>query len=224
MDKKTSPCQVTDEMLSELESSLSPERLSRYLVETSGDKKKALHLYAWNTSVSAAFYEPLQAVEVVLRNAMHNRLSEAHGANWYDNVSLIDKNSRQLETAKSNLRKEPGGANPPNVVASLSFGFWVLLLSHQYEMTLWRPTLRKAFPHIRTIKRRQVHVPLKELKDLRNRIAHHRPIFFHPLRERYRDLLEVIRWISPHTKKWVAAHSRVEAILEERRGSFNLQL
>ena len=37
-------------------------------------------LYAWNTAVSAAFYGPLQGLEVALRNAMHRRLAERLGA------------------------------------------------------------------------------------------------------------------------------------------------
>lgn len=214
MDKKTAHYPITNEMLAEMEHSLSLERLTRYLVETQGNRKEALRLYAWNTSVSAAFYGPLQALEIALRNAMHNRLSEKYSTDWYDKVPLIRKNSIQLATVKSNLENRPDVITPPDIISELSFGFWVLLLSHPYEMTLWRPTLRKAFPHAKAIKRKQAYDPLRDLKDLRNRIAHHRPIFFHPLDRYYCNILEVIGWISPHKRNWVAAHSRVEEILD----------
>lgn len=46
-----------------------------------------------------------------------------------------------------------------------------------YEMTLWRPALRQVFAHCATLTRRQAHEPLNDLRILRNRIAHHAPIF-----------------------------------------------
>ena len=46
--------------LTDLEASFSPERMSTYLGAVQGDREKALHLYTWNTAISAAFYGPLQ--------------------------------------------------------------------------------------------------------------------------------------------------------------------
>jgi len=66
----------TDDLLDELEASLSRERLGTYLDAAGGDRKGAIELYAWNTAVSAAFYGPLQGLEVTLRNAIHRRLAD----------------------------------------------------------------------------------------------------------------------------------------------------
>ena len=44
-------------------------------------------------------------------------------------------------------------------------------------MTLWRPALRRVFPHRTPLTRIQAYQPLNALRKLRNRIAHHEPIF-----------------------------------------------
>ena len=217
-DEKYKPYPLTDEIVMELEGSLSPERLATYLRETDGDKKAAIRLHVWNTDISAAFYGPLQALEITLRNAMHIQLGEHYGANWYDNpaIEFNEKHRQRLEEAKSGL--QPKAFAPADMVAILSFGFWVFLLISGYNENLWRPTLRKAFPKAKNLTRKQVHTPLIKLHALRNRIAHHEPIFAYPLDRRYSDILEVIGWISPHTKAWVAAHSRIQETLGLARG------
>ena len=77
---------LNEEILNELETSLSPDRLGTYLRAANGDRAKAVRLYTWNTAVSAAFYGPLQALEVALRNAMNRSLESAYGSSWYDNA------------------------------------------------------------------------------------------------------------------------------------------
>jgi hypothetical protein len=65
------PFNLSTAVVQALETSLSPERMATYVAATEGDREKALRLYTWNTAASAAFYGPLQGLEVALRNAMH---------------------------------------------------------------------------------------------------------------------------------------------------------
>ena len=53
-----------------------------------GDRKRALELYTWNTKISAAFYGPLQGLEIALRNAIHQQLTRCYSAAWYDNPAV----------------------------------------------------------------------------------------------------------------------------------------
>ena len=62
--------------------------MSTYLGATRGNNEKAFRLYTWNTAISGAFYGPLQALEVALRNAMHRQLARRYGTAWYDNPPL----------------------------------------------------------------------------------------------------------------------------------------
>ena len=216
----------TREVLEELERSLSPERMGTYLVATHGNKEKAAQLYTWNTAISAAFYSLLQGLEVTLRNAIHVQLAGKYGLAWYDNRAAgLDKGAlERIGTAKAHLKGKVYATEAPRIVASLSFGFWVAMLGSggriddsggkaNYEMTLWRPALRKAFPHYKPLIRKQVHAPLSDLRTLRNRIAHHEPIFARQLRNDHERILEVTGWISPQTKAWMNHHSRVPGLL-----------
>ena len=213
-------------LLNELEASFSSERLSTYLKAARGDRAKALHLYTWNTATSAAFYGPLQGLEVALRNAMHRRLAECYGLDWYDNpaTGLDTACLARLADAKTEAARTGQIPGPPRIVAALSFGFWISLLGPggrivptgrkaNYEMTLWRPALRRAFPHRSPLTRKQAHRPLDSLRKLRNRIAHHEPIFARDLLEDHQRILEVTGWISPGVRTWIESHSRVAALL-----------
>ncbi len=209
-----------------LETSLSPERMATYLAVTGGDKEQAVRLYTWNTAASAAFYGPLQGLEVALRNAIHRELSVCYGVNWYDNPAcgFSAGTLNRLVEAKNKLRRDGYAVDPPHLVAALSFGFWVTLLGKgsqaatggrkcNYEMTLWRPTLHKAFPNAR-LRRSAVHQPLNYLQTFRNRIAHHEPIFNRHLEADYQHILTITGWICPYTRDWIAHHSRVETVLK----------
>jgi hypothetical protein len=139
-------------MLSALETSLSSERLTRYLRATGGARERAVRLYRWNTDLSAAFYGPLQGLEVALRNAVHRELSRVHGPQWYESaaVPLSPPATRLVRDATAAIAQRRKAVIPPRVVAELSLGFWVSLLGPGphglYEMQLWRPMLYKAFP------------------------------------------------------------------------------
>lgn len=215
-----------DALLDALVASLSPERVATYAAATGGDRVKAMRLYTWNTATSAAFYGPLQGLEVALRNAMHRELTMTYGQTWYDNPACgFDGGTlRRIEGAKDDLRRDGYAVDPPHLVAALPFGFWVALLGRggrggvlgapkrNYEMTLWRPCLHKAFPHAR-VSRVQAHQPLDYLRTLRNRIAHHEPVFARHLAADYRSILTVTGWICPKTRDWISHHSRIEDIL-----------
>ena len=221
----------TGSLLDELEASLSHERLGTYLNATGGDRTGAIKLYTWNTAISAAFYGPLQGLEVTLRNALHRRLAERYGEAWYDNPDAgLDRGAvERIGNARMELARDGRGDGPPRMVAALSFGFWVSLLGSggrmdarrkaNYEMTLWRPALRGAFAHRATLTRKEAHRPLNALRTLRNRIAHHEPVFARNLARDHVRIVEVLGWMTPGTRKWVEYHSRVPAVLDRARDS-----
>ncbi|WP_216644572.1 hypothetical protein [Candidatus Thiodictyon syntrophicum] len=125
-------------VLDALETSLSRQRLATYVNAAGGDREQAVRLYTWNTAVSAAFYGPLQGLEVALRNAMHGQLTGVYGLAWFDNPAC-----------------------------GMDAG---------------------ALDRIDQAKR-----------TLRNRIAHHEPIFTRHLEADYRSLVNVTGWICPTT-------------------------
>lgn len=216
----------TDAMIDALETSLSPERMAKYVTRAGRDRGKAVQLYTWNTAVSASFYGPLQGLEVALRNAMHEELSRKYGEDWYDNPAAgLDAGTEgRVAAARSDLLRDGYPDDPPHVVAALSFGFWVALLGPggrlrtggkaNYDMTIWRASVYRAFPNVR-LSRKVAHAPLDFLRTFRNRIAHHEPILDRHLAADYANLLKVVGWISAETKIWIEHHSRVLTVLAQ---------
>ena len=131
----------------------------------------------------------------------------------------------------------------PFDVTKFSFGFWVSLIGSgglwtlkskqngdssaklerateslkvkaNYEMTLWRPALRYAFPHVNVLNRRDAHSQFNEMKILRNRVAHYEPIHTRNLKRDNETILRLLDWMSPEAYQWCEYRSRVPRVLE----------
>ncbi len=193
----------------------SPERMQTYLDASGGDHGTALQLYARNSQLGAAFHGPLQALEVALRNAMHARLEERYGSQWYTHPAA-GLDSHAHDSMAGVLRHGADVPTADRFVASMSLGFWVRLVGRggrvnggrkaDYDRTLWRPALRRAFPGH---PRREVQRRLNSLRQLRNRIAHHEPIVGWDLNRDHDDLLEALGWIASDVRAWVERHSNL---------------
>jgi hypothetical protein len=211
-----------------LEAAISVERLSRYLAWADNDYEHALQLYAINTTISEAFYTPLQMIEVTLRNRCHAVLSAKFGCHWFDSPGIItsDQQIQSVSKAKLDLIKsmaQTGRATTPvldrltpgHIVASLTFGFWTALFGTSYENTLWRQCLHKTIiNNPPNMKRSKLSVQLTAIRLLRNRIAHHEPIIYYDLLKRYDSILQVTGWLNPIAEKWTEHHSRLPKIYE----------
>jgi hypothetical protein len=195
-----------------LRRTLSDDRFERYLQATNGDEVAALQRYAWNTAVASAFYAPLQTCEVALRNSVHQRLSKAYGAWWLHNATLLKgEELRMASEAELTVERRGKEVTSGRVVAELGFAFWVSLFSKSYDEILWRTHLYRDFrprPN-----RNELHGDLDRLRTLRNRIAHHEPLFQRSLLDDYHRLLGIVRNLSPAVAEWVEYHSRVYDVL-----------
>jgi hypothetical protein len=76
--------------VADLVPAMSTPRFGTYL-QAAGTEERALQLYKWSTAVAAAFYAPLQTLEVTMRNAIHDatatgksrvRPAEGQSARW----------------------------------------------------------------------------------------------------------------------------------------------
>ena len=206
-----------------IERRLSIERLRPYRVEVGGDLQRAVALYEWNATTSAAFFEVLGHFEVILRNSLHEQLTIWHAATgrlgqWYDDpAQLFDQRGRSdILKAREALASSGDVEVPGKVVAELSFGFWRFLLDKRYQATIWAPCLQKAFPHLQPRRRVDVSNPVADMNRLRNRIAHHEPIHGVPLGERHEALLQVAGYIDPGIRAWLSSLSQVRALLASR--------
>ena len=102
------------------------DRFGTYLTATAGDVAHAVRLYAWNVEASAAFWGPLQVLEVALRNALHARMEALFGRpDWWNapTVALQHAQREQVAKAVDTLTRRKSGFGPGHVVAELTFGF-----------------------------------------------------------------------------------------------------
>jgi hypothetical protein len=197
-----------DAIRAELRKRMSEERFATYLDAESGDEIAACQKYVWNTAVASAFYGPIQTLEVTLRNATHQAIANSYGQQWFKNTTLLRYPEAELSRlAIENLRKRDEQATPGKVIAELGLRFWVSLFSRHYDETLWRFQLFKVFSP--RLDRSAAHDDLDRLRTLRNRIAHHEPIFQRRLNDDYRRLQTMTMAMSPATWAWVDHHSRV---------------
>ena len=171
---------VSERVFNLLVTSLSTERMQTFLSEAGGNKSLAAALYFWNCDLSESLQTPVHFLEVVLRNAFHQRLKNHFGDAWYDNpaVGLTATLQDILSKAKDGLTGYPKELSPPGVISSVTLGFWQYLLANRYETRLWRPILHSAFPHAPLpLRRCTIYDRLERIRLIRNRIAHHEPIF-----------------------------------------------
>ena len=207
---------------------LTVERMGPYLDSAGGDLAAALRLYDWNSAVAGAMHADLGRLEVIFRNAIDGALNGLAAASgwtlpWYDQELLFRQRQREsihiaVERASGRGTKSPShGA----VIAELGFGFWRFLCVPAYLTSLWVPALVSTFPRHpaqgdpRRV-RADVERRMKGLHLLRNRIAHHEPIFRRDLARDRAHLLELIGWICADSQAWAAAVSRTPEIVAER--------
>ena len=200
----------SEEEITALESAISVARLSPYLIESGHSRVNAIKLYERNTLLSEALYGPLQAVEIVVRNAMHRELSKAFGQDW--TKSLVASGVFQhpqmekLDGAIERLGKIGSPVTTENIISEISFGFWTSICAARFLQTLWIPCLRKCFQKEK-LSRKDAFERLDEIRTLRNLVAHHSPILGRDLEKDYQNILQTIGWVCETSKLWVKSTS-----------------
>lgn len=190
------------ELQSEIRQALSDERFGRYLTACSNNVEKACTLYLWNMQISSAFFPWLSVAEVVLRNRIHLALSQVHGSEWPWSMGFERTlpQRRQGFNPVEELQHSRRGYDTDQtgkVIADLKFAFWQQMLKANQERPLWNGYLFTAFPNLdRTLSvrdnRETVYQRVDKIRELRNRIAHHEPIFNRDLKDDYQNIIKLI--------------------------------
>ena len=210
----------------QLASYLSEPRFRRYRAAAHGDPALAFRLYRWNTQLCEALYTPLHFLEVGLRNRVAAAFADRFGPAWAllaqsTRLRPLNKDARRLihEAVKRVDRDNRGrhyGASTTvdKVVAELSFGFWARTLTSRYETVLWTRGLRPYFSGLPAdLGRADLATIVGLVQGLRNRMAHHKPIFDLPdLGQRYCEIMGAVGWISPDMHPLVLSLSTFPAV------------
>lgn len=200
---------------------ISEPRFSSCMVAAGHDFTRAWGMYLWNAKLGEAFHLPIQTVEVCLRNSVCRVLTSIYGPDWGTAdkfVAILDTQGLQdLQVVQQRIRNRKLQAVNGQIVAGLSFGFWVSLLQPRYNPPIWGSSLRLAFPHLPTGKgRKSIQSSFSRIVWLRNRIWHHEPIIRLNVSDEFHHIMETIDWMCPHTSGLIRPHCRIGAIIREK--------
>jgi hypothetical protein len=194
-------------------------RMAPYLKTARRDGIRPESLYLWNLQVSEAFYAPLHCLEISLRNALHDQLRNRYRrSDWWQSAPLAKHDASKVDKAAGELLRK-GVRNPcaDDIVAELSLGFWVSLLSRRYDRHLWVPALHKAFPSYGG-NRESLRDSLQAMLLFRNRIMHHEPIHHRHLTADHAKIYLLLGYLEPELAAWLRNYDRVPGVLAKRPG------
>lgn len=202
---------------------LSSPRLSTYEREAS-NLDGALELYLWNANVSGAFFPCLHICEVTIRNAVSEVLFKLHGNQWPWNNGFINTlpNPKYGDNPRRNLQQASAKSSDVNkVIPELNFVFWQKMFTSRHDDQLWLPHFRTTFPHADVsvaikVLRSEIYNDLEKIRRLRNRIAHHEPIFSRKLDEDYKAIMKVIGYRCEDTAQWLSLNQNVVSLLDNK--------
>lgn len=201
---------------------LSQPRFATYLAEKQNDVLEGLRLYHWNALVSSSFLFPLHIFEICIRNAASNAIESYYNSpNWpwvnAFETSLPEAGPNQFNPRRELQRARDRHPTTGKVVADIRFAFWVSLFTRRHQGRLWNNYYRREFPNAAALSsgdgRKRIFEIADSTRELRNRIAHHEPIFRRDLQANYNALLEAINYRCSHTAAWVHRAQTVTTLL-----------
>jgi hypothetical protein len=211
------------DFVGDLTHGVAASHLAPYLWSSREDEVLAVALFDWNLRLAGAFLEDLAIVEVLLRGAIDEKMRnqfEIAGKTgpWYEQDIFMYDHREPLDRAIKQAHDDARDHEPDHdeVVAAMSFGVWAMLLREVYQKRFW-PYIRDAFAHLPPtwpkLKRDFVETRVVDLRDLRNDIAHHRPIIDHDLATSLQGIKTLSGLISPEIQWWLSRRSRVPEVL-----------
>jgi len=218
---------ITPVALAAIKSALSPARIGTYEIAkppASLTDPCAICFYEWNAEVSAAFLAPLHIFEVVLRNAVSEVLEHVYGPQWPWNSQLIKSLPNPpsgYSPQRDLLGARTGVRSTGKVIPELKFVFWQNMFTGRHDTRLWNPYLYRIMPNLDVTKpvqdnRKMIYGYVERMRVLRNRIAHHEPIFQRNLIDDYNIMHSIVGYRCQYTAAWLDSNQITKTIIAAR--------
>ena len=214
----------TRDFLQIIRDAVSSERMATYersSMPMGSGEPAAIALYAWNAMVASAFLAPIHICEVVIRNTVSEALTSVYGPRWpwerAFTLSLPDPRPK-YSPRRDLLQIAQLYATTGKVIPELKFAFWESMFTARHDTRLWLPHLKQVFPaapaglSVNQLRGR-IYNDLMAIRGLRNRIAHHEPVFQRNLAGDYQNIVQLVSLKSPLLSSWLAAHQSVVRVL-----------
>jgi len=212
-----------------VKNALSHARMQTYenTLDTAGNSistEVALGLYAWNAQVSGALLKPLHICEVVIRNATSEALAAVYGDKWPWAVGFERslKNPVQGYSPRKDLQRARNKQSTTGkVIPELKFAFWQRLFTRRFDGRLWEPYIMSVFPNLPSEwdvsrSRSNIYNELEYIRKLRNRIAHHEPIFTRNLEDDFQKISLLIEHRCSKTSQWMQDNQYAMTLINSR--------
>jgi len=191
----------------ELGELFSRERIQAYIVPGQSPAM-TIDRYQWNIRLSAAMLPCLHYMEIILRNRVDAAIESIFGNGWLMSPPQELQLSRQTLDNIADAKRRIRRAHHGDIVAQMSFGFWSAFFNRRYDELLWqrKGTIQLVFPNLarQFRNRRQIEAWLSEIKEIRNRIAHHEPIWNRPLEQSHKLVLHFVESMSRPARELLA--------------------
>lgn len=140
---------------------------------------KSIDEYFKNLQLCKEYYIPLSLVEIALRNSLNSHFKQKISQDW-----LLDKNFIQpqhqskIDISVKLLKLEKKKVEQDNILAELSFGFFVTFFKAAYKNYLRYNDLKQIFPNLpssknKSVNRHFVFAKLNNIRLFRNKVFHH---------------------------------------------------
>ncbi len=101
--------------------------------------------YLWNVALSEALLQRIAALEIAVRNAIHNTLTQHIGTDYWFQAILRPNEMKMVDDVWKLLsRRHQHPPAPGKIIAELTFGFWPMLFATEYH-DLWWATKASLF-------------------------------------------------------------------------------
>ncbi len=211
-------------IVNSMKASLSGPRFARYLSAVGGDDRNALALYQWNALISQSLYVYIQCWEICLRNKVDGFLRWKYSDKWpYDqgravrNLQANDRKRLQETVSRQGSQRGYTPVSTDAIVADLSAGFWVSQLSSSYAVPYaWNYNIVRIFPNDKALDMRLAWQICDRTLNLRNRIAHHEPIYHLDLQRNYDDLQRIVAAMCMGISAFANANSSFQHVFDSK--------
>lgn len=161
----------------------------------------------------------MHVCEVAIRNAVSNALSKVYAPNWPNVSGFIHSLNFEMKGMLNHAKSSAGpGASTGKIIAEMKFAFWEKMFTAGHDVRIWQPHLLTEFPNATGFPnyadaRKDIHDRLAIIRKLRNRIAHHEPIFSENLDSQLENIINLIGYKCPATSAWTRSSQHVSSLL-----------
>ena len=149
---------------------ISIERIERY---------KNIDEYFDNLKLSKDYYIPLSIVEISLRNSLDKLFKQNISKDWLiDKQFIKPQHKHKIDISIKLLKLKDKKVSHNNILAELTFGFFVTFFKQPYSQYLRFNDLKQIFPNLpktsdKKINRHFIFTKLNRIRLFRNKVFHH---------------------------------------------------